>query len=534
MNLNSNPDSTNLRLHGEQIEYTPAMIEEYIRCKEDIIYFAEKYFYIVTMDKGKQIIQLWDFQKKLLAAMMETPEGKRHLCVLSSRQSAKTTTCTIFMLHYALFNEDKTIAILANKEQIAITIMRRVKLAYENLPKWLQQGITRGGWNKKTITFENGTTVLAASTSSSALRGISANVLLLDEFAFVPDNISNEFMSSVYPIIVSGNTTKIIMVSTPNGMNHFHDIYKDAQEGKNNYYPVYIRWTDVPGRDEAWKESVIKDIGIIRWMQEFEGKFLGSTSILIDGTRLGSIVPRTPREIREDGCLFIYEQPLKGCVYILGADPGKGLGQDYSAIQVLRVDALQKLEQVAVYRNNKIDPHNFSAVLIHISEMYNHAFILVENNGKEGGMVIEAIHYTYQYPQLVSPNDKDLGISSNVKVKFTANLNMKRYVDNGYVLIHDKQTLTELGKYEEVQPNIFKSKGKTDNDDTVTSLMWGLYFVELIDIMGLQFDPVTKKLLTGKFADAAFSGEGIPIAIIDDGMELFDRQFIDEDGTVWR
>ena len=534
--MNHNPDTTNIRVHGEQMEYTPEMIQEYIRCKEDIIYFAEKYFHIVTLDTGKQIIKLWDFQKKLLAAMMNPPSDKRHLCVLSARQSAKTTTCTIFMLHYALFNEDKTIAILANKEQTAISIMKRVKIAYENLPKWLQQGISRGGWNKKTIQFENGTTILAASTSSSALRGISANVLLLDEFAFVPENISKEFMSSVYPIIVSGSTTKIIIVSTPNGCaGDFHDIYKGAQNGENNYYPVYVRWTDVPGRNEAWKQSVIRDIGITRWMQEFEGKFLGSTSILIDGIALGGIKAREAIEIREDGCFLIYEQPIKGCVYIIGADPGKGLGQDYSLMQVLRLDALEKLEQVAVYRNNKIDPHNFASTLIRVSQMYNNAFLLVENNGKEGGMVIEALHYTYQYPQLVSPNDKDLGISSNVKVKFTANLNMKRYVDNRFVILHDKQTLTELGKYEEVAPNIFKSKGKTDNDDCVTSLMWGLYFVELIDIMGLTFDPKTKVLLNGNFSDTSYGGDvGIPIAIIDDGTELFDQQYIDEDGVVWR
>lgn len=530
--MNTNPDANNIRLHGEEIEYTPEMILEYKKCRDDIAYFAEKYFYIVTLDKGKEVIKLWDFQKKLLQAMTESPdELKRHLCVLSSRQSAKTTTCTIFMLHYALFNEDKTIAILANKESTAISIMKRVRIAYEMLPKWLQQGITTGGWNKKTISFENGTTILAASTSSSALRGISANVLLLDEFAFVPDSMASEFMSSVYPIIVSGTTTKMIIVSTPNGMNHFHNIYSDQ---KNNFYKFKIAWSDVPGRDDEWKESVIRDIGITKWLQEFECNFLGSTTTLVDGSKLEKIRDREPIDVKDNGCLLIYEYPEKGAVYVMGVDPGKGLGHDYSTIQILRIYGLEKVDQVAVYRNNRIDPHNFAGVVVNLSNIFNKAYILAENNGKEGGMLVEAIHWIHHCESLINMTEKELGITSTAKSKFSANMNMKRYIENDFVKIHDEQTRIELGKYEEVNPNIFKAKGKGDTDDSVTSLIWGLYFAVIADIIGLTFDARTKEITMGNFTDTLYSND-IPVCVIDDGSDMFgDYEFIDDNGTVWK
>jgi hypothetical protein len=437
----------------------------------------------------------------------------------------------------ALFNEDKKIAILANKETTAIGILKGIKLAYENLPKFLQQGIVKGGWNKKTIEFENGTSLLASSTSSSALRGYSANVLLLDEFAFVPPNIASEFMSSVYPIIMSGETTKIIIVSTPNGSTgHFFDIYKCAQLPRsdaraNNFYPIYIGWKDVPGRDDKWRDNVIRDIGMMKWLQEFDCQFLGSTATLVDGNKLSSICTMEPIEITSNGSMFIYEHPIPGKTYIIGADPCKGLGQDFATMQVLRVDGLEKFEQVAVFRNSKIDPHTFSGELIRVSKMYNEAALLVENNGKEGGMVIEAIRWTYQYDRLISASDVDLGISSNVKVKFIANMNMRRYVENNFIILHDKQTILELGKYEEVKPNIFRSKNRDEHDDCVTSLIWALYAIEILPLMDMTFDPDTKMLISSDYNNSKYESDNSPIAVIDDGSD-FVEQWI-EDGAVW-
>lgn len=527
-----------IRLYGEKIEYTPELIQEYINCANDIIYFAEKYYYIITLDKGRQLIKLRGFQKKILKAMTETPDGKRHLCILSSRQSGKTTTNNIFLLHYSLFNEHKKISILANKEVTAIGILKNVKIAYEGLPRFLQQGIVQGGWNKKTIEFENGTVLTAGSTSSTAGRSTSANLLILDEFAFVPDNIANYFMSSVYPLISSSETAKIIMISTPNGINLYHDFYQNACLPKddpraNNFYPISVSWREVEGRDDKWKDSVIRDIGMMRWLQEFDCQFLGSTATLVDGQMIGKLISKEPIDVKENGSLLVYERPEKGATYLIGGDPCKGLGQDFGTMQILRIYGLEQLEQVAVYRNNKIDPHRFAIKLIEISKMYNNAALLIENNGKEGGMVIEAIHHTYQYDRLINISEEDLGITSNVKIKFIANLNMRRYMENKWIIIHDKTTIDELGKYEEVKSNIFKAKNKDDHDDTVTALIWALYFVNMIPLLGIEFDPVTKLVISGKYADSKYDNDDIPFHIIQDASE-FNDEFIDEQGVIWR
>ena len=267
-----------LRNETEVIEYTPELIQEYIKCKEDIIYFAEKYFKIVTIDKGEILIPLWDFQKKMIKSFVDPGPDKRHVCVLSSRQIGKSTIATIYIVWYALFHMSKTIAILANKEKTAMEILRRIKFAYQCLPLWLQQGVTDGGWNKGSIALENGTRMIAVSTGNAAIRGQTINLLYLDEFAFVPSHIADDFMSSVYPTISSGETSKIIIVSTPNGLNHYYHIYRNAVLGDNNFKPIKIRWDEVPGKTSEWKESVIKDIGIVRWNQEY-GCFWKSNNI---------------------------------------------------------------------------------------------------------------------------------------------------------------------------------------------------------------------------------------------------------------
>lgn len=260
----------NLRAAGEAHEYTPDMVNEWIKCKEDILYFAEKYFYIVSLDDGRILIKLREYQKRMLKAFIDPNPKKRHRIVLSGRQSGKTQVSCIFMVHYMLFNMDKTVAILANNERTASDILRKIKESYEALPLWLQQGVADSGWSKTQIKLENGNIMISGSTSSNGIRGRAINLLFLDEFAFVPNNIADEFISSVYPTISSGKTSQIIMVSTPKGMNHFYNVWINAVKGRNNYMPIKINWWEVPGRDEEWKASTINDIGPIRWNQEFE------------------------------------------------------------------------------------------------------------------------------------------------------------------------------------------------------------------------------------------------------------------------
>jgi len=519
-----------LRQHGEIVEYTQEMVQEYIRCKEDIIYFAETYFYIVNVDRGKELINLFEYQKKMLKAMIEPPLGKRHLCILSSRQLGKTTTNTIYLLHYGLFNESKSIAIIANKESTAIKIMKKVKLAYEMLPKFLQQGITKGGWNKKTIEFENGSTIEASSTSSTTARGSSSNCVMLDEFAFVPKGIADEFYSSVYPIISSGKTTKIIMVSTANGMNHFYNMYMDAKNLRNNFYAIEIKWNENPNNDEQFKEDTIKDIGLLKWLQEYENKFLGSNSILIDGTLLEKYNQKDPIDFKWNGCLSIYEHPDPSATYIMGVDTAKGIGKDYSVIQILKINGIEDVKQVAIYRNNRIDPHSYAKLVIEVSNYYNRSWILIENNGKEGGMLAEALWWEYECDRLVCTDNKQVGILSSVKTKFIANMNLKRYIENKYLELVDRTTISELNKYEEVSPNVFRASSKDDHDDCVTALIWALYFIELNNLIGLSFDQMTKKIVIQTKKEDNFASA--PVVIFDNGDEE-NGIYVDEDGVVW-
>ncbi len=524
-----------LLLAGEKIEFTPALVEEYVKCKTDIIYFAEKYCYIVVPGKGKQIIKLRDYQKKQLKIYCETPNGKKHVVVLSSRQSGKTTTSGIYLLHKAIFWNDRTVAILANKERTAIEIMKRIKVMYERMPEFLQQGIMGGGWNKKTIQFENGSTIIAASTSSSAIRGYTVTDLLLDEYAFVPGNIQEEFMASVYPTIIAGEDSKIIVISTPNGLESFFEIWTDAIRDRNQYSPIKIDWWEVPGRDETWKKNVIKDIGISRFECEFNNKFLGSSSTLIDGEVLEQLVFQEPTDFKYNGSLSIYEQPIPRVNYIAGVDTGAGIGKDSSTISIFKVLGLDELIQVAMYRNNKIRPHDFAGVVNDIGHFYNDAHVLAENNGKAGGMMIEQLWHHKEYEKLVNPKKNDLGISSNVKTKYTANTTMKRYIENGYVKLNDKRTIFELSRYEEIKPNIYGNANSEDHDDCVLALAWAVYFAELSEFMDfdIPFDPITNKIVDPDKVKIA-NMSNFDMAHVGYGDDEDDKfSYLDEDGSLW-
>ena len=503
-----------LRGAGEKIEYTPELMREYIRCKEDIIYFAEKYFKIITIDDGEITIKLWDFQKKLLKAFVD-PSPKRHAIVLASRQVGKSTISTIFVLWYALFNEDKTIAILANKEKTSKEILRRIKFAYQNLPLWLQQGIADAGWNQNSISLENGVRLLSASTSSSAIRGESISLLYLDEFAFVPQNIADDFMASVYPTISSGKTSKIILLSTPNGINHFYDIWKNAIHGENNFKPIRVKWDEVPGKTHEWKEEVINDIGLVKWRAEYECKFLGSTSTLIDPELLERLKSKQPLELKLGNLLQVFEYPKEGVMYILGVDAAKGTGLDYSVIQVLKITNEHDVSQVAVYRYNMIEPYNFAQVCIETSKFYNNAYMMIENNG-EGGQVADAIWYNFEYDYILNCDKKGIGIRSTKKSKLAANLLLKRYLEHGWLDIIHKDTIAELSKYEETGPNVFKAS-RYDHDDCVTSLLWGLYFLTTTFFDGKNMD-VHK--IDDKFKIDSETESDIPVTmIVDDNDE---------------
>ena len=334
-----------LKPAGTPHNFTQEELDEYLKCSNDPEYFIENHIKVVHVDQGVVPFNLYDFQK----TMVNTIHNNRFSIFCTPRQVGKSTTVISYFLWYILFNEDVNIAVLANKGALARDILSRLQLAYENLPKFLQQGVTI--WNKGNIELENGSKIIASSTSSSAIRGGSYNMILLDEFAFVPPNIADEFMASVYPTISSGTSTKIVIVSTPNGLNHFYKIWEDAKEKRNNYVPVNVHWMDVPGRDHEWKKETIRNIGKERWAQEFEGEFVGGVNTLINASILKNLVFKSPVEQRNN--LDIYEQPNEERIYVIGVDVSRGENLDYSAFSVFDASEFP-YRQVAKYRSSSI------------------------------------------------------------------------------------------------------------------------------------------------------------------------------------
>lgn len=488
-NNNSRLLENGIRPCGYEVEYTDKQISEIIRCKEDIIYFAENYFHIVNVDEGRHKIRLREYQRRILKAFASPPPNKisgkpkRHCILLSSRQIGKTTITILFALHYILFNKDKTAAVLANNEKIAKEILKKIKMAYSELPIWMQHGIK--AFNELSIELETGSRIIASATGGGSVRGLPLNLVILDEFAFVPNNIAEEFMGSVYPTMSSGKTTQMIILSTPNGLNHFYNIWNDAVKDKNSYVPIKVNWYEIPGRDEQWKTDTIADIGRTKFNQEFGAQFLGSSNTLIDNDLFEKMDPAHAIETKYDGRFRIYEYPEHKYQYILGIDIAHGVGGDSSVIQVLKVEDERNVKQVAVYQSSEISPHDFCKVIIAISDYYEDAQCIIESNDV-GSAVLNLLWYEHEFDRIVNFDRHGFGVRANKKTKLAACMNMKKYIEKFFIELVDPKTILELSLFEEVQPNIFKAAaGK--HDDLVTSLMWGLYFLstDMFDGKGL-------------------------------------------------
>ena len=317
----------NLKKANTPIEFTQEQVLEFVKCKDDPVYFAKNYVKIVSLDEGLVAFKPYDFQEKLINNFHN---NRFNICKMP-RQTGKSTTCVSYLLHYAIFNDSVNIGILANKAATARELLGRLQTAYENLPKWMQQGIMV--WNKGSLELENGSKILAAlSTSASAVRGMSFNILFLDEFAFVPNHIADSFFASVYPTITSGKSTKVIMVSTPHGMNHFYRYWHDAEKGKNEYVPTDVHWSEVPGRDEKWKQQTIANTSEQQFKIEFECEFLGSIDTLIAPSKLRSLVYENPQT--SNAGLDVYIEPEQKHDYVMTVDVARGVGEDYSAFVV--------------------------------------------------------------------------------------------------------------------------------------------------------------------------------------------------------
>ncbi len=522
-----------LKKANTPIEFTKEQIEEYIKCKEDPVYFAQNYVQIVTLDHGLQPFKTYEFQEKLINNFHN---NRFNICKMP-RQTGKSTTCVSYLLHYAIFNDSVNIGILANKATTARELLGRLATAYENLPKWMQQGILV--WNKGNIELENGSKILAASTSASAVRGMSFNILFLDEFAFVPNHIADAFFASVYPTITSGKSTKVIIVSTPHGMNHFYRMWHDAEKGKNEYIPTDVHWSEVPGRDEVWKEQTIKNTSEQQFKIEFECEFLGSVDTLIAPSKLKTLVYDNP--IKQSAGLDVHEEPKSDHDYVVTVDVARGVGEDYSAFIVADITTFPH-KIVAKYRNNTIKPMLFPNIIWEIAKSYNNAFILCEVNDI-GDQIAAILQYDLEYQNLLmcamrgragqvvgqgfSGTKTQLGVKMSKTVKKVGALNLKTMIEENKLIFNDYEIISEL--------TTFISKGNSFeaeegcNDDLAMCLViyaWLVaqdYFKELTD------QDVRKRLYEEQ--KNQIEQDMAPFGFMNDGLD--EGSFVDTDGDRW-
>ena len=522
----------NLKNVGQKINWTEKHLTEYMLCKEDSEHFIRNFVKIIHVDRGLVSFEMYDYQKD----MVHKFNDNRFVICKMPRQTGKSTTIIAFLLHYVLFNENVNVAILANKGAVARELLSRLQLAYEHLPKWLQQGVVI--WNKGNIELENGSKILASATSGSAVRGSSFNIIFLDEFAHVPSNIAEQFFTSVYPTISSGESTKVLIVSTPLGMNMFYKMWADALEKRNNYVPVEVHWSQVPGRDEKWKQETIKNTSEVQFTQEFECEFIGSTHTLINAAKLRTMVFKTP--IFSKNGLDVYEEPIKNALYCMVVDTAQGKEQDYSAISIFDISQIP-YRQVAKYRSNQISPMLYPDIIFQIGKKYNMAWILLEVNDV-GSQVAETLHYDLEYENIIVSSMKgragqqigggfskniQLGIRTSKQLKRIGCSTLKEMIESDKLIISDFDTISELTTFA-VKHNSYEAE-EGSNDDLAMTLVIFSWLVQQRYFKDLTNLDIRKKLADEQMR--ALEEDLLPFGIIDDGRDV--QTFTDNSGTTW-
>ena len=524
----------NLKKANTPIEFTQDQILEFVKCKEDPVYFANNYIKIVSLDEGLTQFHPYHFQERLITRFHE---NRFNICKMP-RQTGKSTTVVSYLLHYAVFNDSVNIGILANKAATARELLSRLQTAYENLPKWMQQGII--SWNKGSLELENGSKILAASTSASAVRGMSFNILFLDEFAFVPNHIADSFFASVYPTITSGKNTKVIVVSTPHGMNHFYRMWHDAEKGKNEYVPTDVHWSEVPGRDEKWKASTIANTSEQQFKVEFECEFLGSVDTLINPSKLRTLVYDNP--IKRSAGLDVYEESKSNHDYLITVDVARGVSEDYSAFVVVDITEFPH-RIVAKYRNNEIKPMLFPNIIYEVAKNYNGAYILCEVNDI-GDQVASLLHYDLEYQNVLmcsmrgragqivgqgfSGKKTQLGVKMSKTVKKVGSLNLKTMIEEDKLIFNDYEIIAELTTF--IQKNNSFEAEEGCNDDLAMCLViyaWLVaqeYFKELTD------QDIRKRLYEEQ--KNQIEQDMSPFGFISDGLND-EGSFVDNTGDRW-
>jgi hypothetical protein len=463
----------NLKPIGHKHNFTFEQLAEIEKCQEDPIYFIENYCMIVTLDYGLQLFKLYDCQKEKVKHIL----GNRKAILMEGRQQGKTITSAACILWYTLFQDSKTVAIMANKTAAAREVMARYQGMYENLPLWMQQGVKT--WNKGDVELENGSKIFTAATTASGIRGKSVNWLYIDEAAIIPNTVAEQFFASVYPTISAGQTTKILLTSTPLGYNHFWKFWNEAEKGNNGFVPMFIPYHRIPGRDEAWAEEQLRLLGELKFNQEVLCEFLGSSNTLVSAKTLGAMSSIDPIHTK-DG-LDIFEEPIEGHIYAMGVDTARGVGGDYSAFTLLDVtEAPYKL--VAKYRDNKIAPMLFPNIVAKVGTDYNKAYILVEINDI-GQQVADILHMELEYDnilttvktalkQYLSPGfgtKTQRGVRMTKQVKRQGCFALKSLLEEQKLLVFDAETISEFSTFIEKQGSWQADEGYFD--DLVMSLV---------------------------------------------------------------
>ena len=523
----------NLKRSNVAQDFTREQVSEYIKCSRDPAYFIREYVQIVSLDEGLVPFNMYPFQEEMVNKFHE----HRFNIAKLPRQSGKSTIVTSYLLWYVLFNEEVNVAILANKAATSREMLGRLQKSYEHLPKWLQQGVVN--WNRGSLELENGSKIMAASTSSSAVRGMSFNVIFLDEFAFVPTHIADEFFSSVYPTISSGQKTKVIIISTPHGMNMFYKLWHDSERGKNEYVNTEVHWSEIPGRDAKWKEQTIRNTSEQQFKVEFECEFLGSVDTLISPSKLKVLAYDDP--VKTSAGLDIYEEVQKDHQYVIAVDVARCVAGDYSAFVIIDTTTFP-YKLVGKYRNNTIKALMFPNIVVQAANNYNHAYVLVEVNDV-GGQVADIIHYDLEYDNLLmasmrgragqvvgqgfSGNKVQMGVKMSTTVKSVGCSNLKALIEEDKLLLADYDIISELTTFIQ-KGKSFQAEEGCNDDLAMCLVIFGWlalqpYFREMND------NDVRQRIYEDQ--REAIEEDMAPFGFINDGTA--EDTFVDADGDVW-
>jgi hypothetical protein len=516
--------NSRLKQLGFQVDYTPEQISEIIRCQSDAIYFIETYCKIVSLDHGLVPFKLYECQKRKVRTILDN----RKVILMEGRQQGKTITSAACILWYTLFQADKTVAILANKAAAAREVLNRFQGMYENLPLWLQQGVKE--WNKGSLELENGSKVFCAATAASGIRGKSVNWLYIDEAAIIPNNVAEEFFTSTYPTIMAGETTKVLMSSTPLGYNHFWKFWNDAEQGINDFVNLFIPYTEIPGRDERWAAEQKGVLGSVKFTQEVLCSFLGSSYTLLDADTLAKLSPKTFVYTKDN--LDVLKEPEAGHSYMAIVDVARGVDGDYSTIVVVDMTS-NPYEVVAKFRDNKIAPMLFPSVIHTVARNYNNAWTLIEINDN-GQQVADILHHELEYENILYVNNNSKhgqvvsggfggggsksGVRTDKKVKRIGCSQLKTLMEEGRLAVWDRDIISEFSTFIQVKDSYAADEGY--HDDLVMPLVlfgWvttNPYFKDLTNvnlretIFANQIQQIEDELTPFGFYDDGRADEG--------------------------